>query len=51
MKHGVEMDSGAMIYVTKFQKGGSGIQKLTRGIHRYIDTQIEGDIISLFLFC
>jgi hypothetical protein len=33
-----EMDSGAMTYVTIFIKIGSGIQKLTRGKHRYTDS-------------
>jgi hypothetical protein len=34
MKYAVEMGSGAMIYVPSFIKIGSGIQKLTRWIHR-----------------
>jgi hypothetical protein len=35
MKHGVEMGSGAMIYLhTKFHKIGSGIQKLMAEIQR-----------------
>jgi hypothetical protein len=36
MKYAVEMGSGAMIYVPRFIKIGSGIQKLIRG---YIYTQ------------
>jgi hypothetical protein len=34
MKYAVEMGSCAMIYVPSFIKIGSGIQKLTGGIHR-----------------
>jgi hypothetical protein len=39
MKHGVEMDSGAMIYIPSFIKTGSGIQKLIVGINRHTDIQ------------
>jgi hypothetical protein len=45
MKYAVEMGSGAMIYIPSFTEIGSGIQKLTGGIHRQ-----QGDLISLFLF-
>jgi hypothetical protein len=31
MKYAVEMGSGAMIYLSRFIKIGSGIQKLTGG--------------------
>jgi hypothetical protein len=33
MKYAVKMGSGAIIYTPSFIKIGSGIQKLTRGIH------------------
>jgi hypothetical protein len=36
MKYAVEMGSGAMIYITRFIKIGSGIQKLIGG---YTDAQ------------
>jgi hypothetical protein len=45
MKYTVEIGSGTMIYVPSFIKIGSGIQKLTGGIHRQ-----HGDRISLLLF-
>jgi hypothetical protein len=48
MKHPIEMDSGAMIYISDFIKIGSAIQKLIRG-----DTQTHrehGDRISLLSF-
>jgi hypothetical protein len=35
MKHAVEMGSGAMIFMPRFIKSGSGIQKLMKGIHRH----------------
>jgi hypothetical protein len=35
MKHAAEMGSGAMIHIPGFIKIGSGIQKLTWGIHRH----------------
>jgi hypothetical protein len=38
MKYAVEMGSGAMIDIIGFVKIGSGIQKLTKGIHRYTDS-------------
>jgi hypothetical protein len=34
MKDSVEIGSGAVIYVPRFIKIGSGNQKLIRGIHR-----------------
>jgi hypothetical protein len=37
MKYAIEMDSGAMIYVSSYVKIGSGIQKLIGG--GYTDTQ------------
>jgi hypothetical protein len=40
MKYAVEMDSGAVIYVSGFIKNGSGIRKLIREdsqTHRRID--------------
>jgi hypothetical protein len=37
MKCGVEMGSGAMIYVPSFIRIGSGIQTLIKGIHRHTD--------------
>jgi hypothetical protein len=48
MKYAVEMGSGAVIYIPRFIKIGSGIQKLIGE-----DTQTHrehGDLISLFLF-
>jgi hypothetical protein len=47
MKYGVEMGSGAMIYIPSFVRIGSGIQKLIggEGIHRQ-----HGDRISLLSF-
>jgi hypothetical protein len=38
MKYAVEMDSGAMTYISSFIKTGSAIQKLIRGIHRHTDS-------------
>jgi hypothetical protein len=34
MKYAVEMRSGAMIYITRFTKTSSGIQKFIGRIHR-----------------
>jgi hypothetical protein len=45
MKYAFAMGSGAMIYIPSFIKIGSGILKLTGGIHRQ-----HGDPISLLLF-
>jgi hypothetical protein len=45
MNYAVEMDSGAMIYISSFIKIGSGIQNLIGG-----DSQTyrqDGDLISL----
>jgi hypothetical protein len=42
MKYGVEMGSGAVVYIPSFMNVGSGVQKLIRGIHRQ-----HGDRISL----
>jgi hypothetical protein len=41
MKYGVQMGSGAMLYVPSFTKFGSDIVKLMRGeeIHRHINIQ------------
>jgi hypothetical protein len=39
------MGSGVVIYIPSFIKIGSGIQKLTRGIHRQ-----QSDVISLLYF-
>jgi hypothetical protein len=38
MKYAVEMDSGAMIYITTITEIVSGIQKLIGGIHRYTES-------------
>jgi hypothetical protein len=38
MKYAVDMASGAMIYIPSFMKSGSGIQKLTGGIHRHTES-------------
>jgi hypothetical protein len=44
MKCAAEMGSNAMIYILSFIKVGSGIQKLTGGIHRHTDNKvISGD--------
>jgi hypothetical protein len=48
MKYALEMGSGTKIYIPSFIKINSGIQELMAGIHR--DTDIHGDLISLFLF-
>jgi hypothetical protein len=48
VKHAIETDSGAMIYIPSFIKTGSGISKAEGG-----DTQThrrDGDRISLLLF-
>jgi hypothetical protein len=45
MKYAIEMSSGAMIYIPRLIKIGSGIQKLIGGIHRQ-----QGYLISLILF-
>jgi hypothetical protein len=37
MKYAVEMRSAAMMYIPSFIKIGSGIQKLTDGIHGHTD--------------
>jgi hypothetical protein len=39
MKYTAEMDSGAMMYVPRFIKMDSAIQKLIGGIHRNTETQ------------
>jgi hypothetical protein len=49
MKHAVEMDSGAMIYIWSFIKIGSGIQKLM-GWGDELRHRQHGDRISLFYF-
>jgi hypothetical protein len=36
MKNAVEVGSGGIIYIPSYIKTGSGIQKLTGGIHRQI---------------
>jgi hypothetical protein len=46
MKYATEMGSGAVIYILRFIKIGSGTQKLMRG---YADTQ-HRDHISLLSF-
>jgi hypothetical protein len=38
MRCAVEMGSGAVIYISRFLKIGSGIQKLIRGIHIHTDS-------------
>jgi hypothetical protein len=38
MKFAVELDSGAMIYITGFINIGSSIQKLKGGIRRHTDS-------------
>jgi hypothetical protein len=48
MKYAVEVGACVVIYIPSFMKIGSGIQKLTRGIHRH--TQTECDLRSLVLF-
>jgi hypothetical protein len=48
MKYGIEMGSGAMMYIQSFIKFGSGIQKLIGGV-RQTDRQ-QGDHIRLLLF-
>jgi hypothetical protein len=40
MNYGVEMGSGAMIYIPSFIKIGSGIQKLIGGIPRHTDSMV-----------
>jgi hypothetical protein len=47
MMYSDEMGSGTVIYIPSFIKIGSGIQKLTGGIHRH---RQRGDFISLLLF-
>jgi hypothetical protein len=37
MKYAVEMGSDAMMYISSFIKGGSGIHKLIGGTHRHTD--------------
>jgi hypothetical protein len=37
MKHVVEMDTGAMIYIPRLIKIDSGIHTLIGGIHRHTD--------------
>jgi hypothetical protein len=53
MKYAVEMDSGAMIYISSFIKISSAIQKLSGRIHRHRDRQTDRqheDPVSQFLF-
>jgi hypothetical protein len=45
IKYPFEMGSGSIIYIPRFIMNGSGIQKLTRGIHRQ-----RSDLISPLLF-
>jgi hypothetical protein len=40
MKHAAEMDSYVMTYIPGFIKIGSGIQKLTAGIHEHTDSMV-----------
>jgi hypothetical protein len=40
MRYNVMMGSVAMIYIVSFIKIGSGIQKLTAGIHRPTDSMV-----------
>jgi hypothetical protein len=49
MNYAVKMSSGSMIYIPRFRKIGSGIQKLLGGdIQAY---RQQGDLISLlFIF-
>jgi hypothetical protein len=47
MKYAIEIGSGAIVYVPRFIKNVSGIQKMMGG---YTDTQEDTDCISLFLF-
>jgi hypothetical protein len=47
MNYAVEMGSGIMIYIPSFIKIGSGVKKLTGGIHIQTHRE-EGGIISLF---
>jgi hypothetical protein len=47
MKYAVERSSGAMIYIPRFIKIGSGIESFMRG--RFTDRQ-HGDLINLRLF-
>jgi hypothetical protein len=49
MKYAVEVGSDAMIYVPRFIKIGSGIQKLMQRGNTHIDTWQRGDP-SLILF-
>jgi hypothetical protein len=46
MQYAVEMGSGAMIYMPRFIKIGSGIQKLMGRVGEFTDTQ-HGDRITL----
>jgi hypothetical protein len=48
MKHAIDMGSDAMIYIPRFIRIGSGIQKIIGGIHRH--TRQHGDLINLRLF-
>jgi hypothetical protein len=40
-KYVVEMGSGTMIYIPSFIKTGSGVQKITGGIHRHTDNMVS----------
>jgi hypothetical protein len=47
MKYGIDVGSGAMIYIPSFIKIGSGIQKLIGG-RGFTDTDTQhGDYVSL----
>jgi hypothetical protein len=38
MNYAFEMVSGVTIYIQRFIKTGSDVQKLIRGLHRHIDS-------------
>jgi hypothetical protein len=40
MKYAFEIGSGFMIFIQRFIKFGSGIQKLIDGIHRHTDRKV-----------
>jgi hypothetical protein len=46
MNYSIEMGSGSLIYIPRFIKIGSAIQKLIRGMHVDTHTHTDGKVNS-----